>query len=344
MDFRLTDEQELLVDTARSLFTKECGSAVVRAVVEDPAAARPLFDRHLRDWVALGDGDLVDLVLFLVEAGAAVAPGPFLATAGLFVPLLRAVDHPLADAAAAGELTGTVAIAGPDGRWTPNHEPIRHQVIDPHLVDRVAVVLRSPFGAAVAVVDPARLDHTMVQTMDLARGVASITVPEAAALELAAEGGIVAAEPAAVEAAVERMVVAVAAEAVGTARWLLDAAVAYAKERVQFGTLIGTFQAVQHKLVDAALSYERAAAAVAYAAMCVDGDSPDRHRAVHVAKAEAGAAARRCAKDSMQVHAGIGYTWEHDLHLRLRRAYGDDALCGTGAWHLDRLADLLFEV
>ena len=126
------------------------------------------------------------------------------------------------------------------------------------------------------------------------------------------------------------------------ARWLVDETVAYAKERVQFGVPIGSFQAVQHKLVDFALGYEEAAAAVSYAAMCVDADDPDRARAVHVAKARAGAAARRAAKDAMQIHGGIGYTYEHDLHLRLRRAYADDALFGTGAWHLDQLADLLF--
>ena len=112
---------------------------------------------------------------------------------------------------------------------------------------------------------------------------------------------------------------------------------------MQFGTPIGSFQAVQHKLVDAALdvSSERPPPSPT-PRWCVDADDPDRHRAVHVAKAEAGAAARGCGKDAMQVHGGIGYTWEHDLHLRLRRAYADDALCGTGSWHLDRLAELLF--
>jgi alkylation response protein AidB-like acyl-CoA dehydrogenase len=135
--------------------------------------------------------------------------------------------------------------------------------------------------------------------------------------------------------------VAVAADAVGTARWLLDASVAYARERIQFGRPIGSFQAIQHKLVDAALAYEEASAAVAHAAMCLDADDADRHRAVHVAKALAGSGARRVGRDAMQTHGGIGYTWEHDLHLRLRRAFADDALVGTHEWHLDRLADLL---
>ena len=107
--------------------------------------------------------------------------------------------------------------------------------------------------------------------------------------------------------------------------WLLDTTVAYAKERVQFDVPIGSFQAVQHKLVDMALDLRaRRPRPSSYAAMCVDADDPDRHRAVHVAKAAAGAAARRAAKDGMQVHGGIGYTWEHDLHLQLRRAYADE--------------------
>ncbi len=134
---------------------------------------------------------------------------------------------------------------------------------------------------------------------------------------------------------------AVAADAVGAARWLIDSSVAYAKERIQFAKPIGSFQAVQHKLVDAALAYEEAAAAVAHAAMCIDADDADRHRAVHVAKAMAGLGARQAARDGLQTFGGIGFTWEHDLHLHLRRAYGDDALCGTHEWHLDRLADLL---
>ena len=86
---------------------------------------------------------------------------------------------------------------------------------------------------------------------------------------------------------------------------------------------IGSFQAIQHKLADMALGFERAAAAVSLRGDGVDADDPDRHRAVHVAKAAAGEAARRAAKDGIQIHGGIGYTWEHDLHLlhppRLRR-------------------------
>ena len=139
----------------------------------------------------------------------------------------------------------------------------------------------------------------------------------------------------------ERATIALAADMVGTARHLFDAALAYAKERYQFDVPIGSFQAIQHKLAEASLAVERAESAVQYAAMTVDATDPSRHRAAHVAKAAAGTAATRAAKDSIQVHGGIGYTWEHDLHLFIRRAYGSEHWLGTSDWHHDRLADLL---
>ncbi len=323
----------------------------MRGVGDEPDLAGGLFDRHLRDWVALSaappDGSMVDLCLFLTEAGAAVAPGPFLATAGLFVPLLRAAGHELTDSATSGEVTGTVAVAGPDGVWSAaasssdaagarsaGQSRTRIQVLDLHLVDQLAVVTPGP---GLVVIPATSVEARDVQTLDLARTTSTVELDDevmAAARPL---------DPAALDDALERAAVAVAADAVGAARWLLDASVAYARQRIQFGRPIGSFQAIQHKLVDAALLYEEAAAAVAHAAMCLDGDDADRHRAVHVAKALAGSGARQVGRHAMQTHGGIGYTWEHDLHLRLRRAFADDALVGTHEWHLDRLADLLMD-
>jgi alkylation response protein AidB-like acyl-CoA dehydrogenase len=119
-------------------------------------------------------------------------------------------------------------------------------------------------------------------------------------------------------------------------------ALAYAKERVQFDVPIGSFQAIQHKLAEMSLVLERSTASVHYAAMTVDASDADRTRSCHVAKAAAGEAARRILKDGIQIHGGIGYTWEHDLHLYLRRATADEYLLGTTPWHHERLADLLF--
>jgi alkylation response protein AidB-like acyl-CoA dehydrogenase len=140
----------------------------------------------------------------------------------------------------------------------------------------------------------------------------------------------------------DRATTAYAAETVGVARRCFDMALAYAKERVQFDVPIGSFQAIQHKLAEMSLLVERATAAVHYAAMAVDADDPDRTRAAHVAKAASGEAARRCLRDSMQIHGGIGYTWEHDLQLFLRRATASEYLFGPTGWHQDRIADLLF--
>jgi len=334
MDFRLTDEQSMLVDTARTLFERECPRRLVRASGDDPEPARELFEKHLRDWVVLGAGGVTALTLFLIEAGAAVAPGPYLATAGLFAPLLAAAEHPLAEVAASGDTTGTVAVAGPDGVWMPSSMATRSQVIDLPLVDHVAVVSGAGDGVTCAVLERGSLRARQVETMDLARSTSTVEVPDsldAESLDLDV-----------FTAWRERATLAVAAELVGCGRWLVDAAVAYAGEREQFGHAIGSYQAVQHRIVDMALAQQEAAAAVAYAAMAIDADDPDRRRAVHVAKARAGQAARQAAKGSLQVHGGIGYTWEHDLHLRLRRAYADDALLGTAESHLDALAALIF--
>jgi alkylation response protein AidB-like acyl-CoA dehydrogenase len=324
VDFTLTDEQELLRDTARTLFTKECPTSLVRAHIEDPAAANALWS-HLQSWTALSDGPLSDLCLFLEEAGAVVAPGPFFATTVLYRPL----------AALAGvepAATGTVAVAGADGHWVTNDEPARTFVLE---ADRVDDVLTVRAGAVAHVTGAA---WQAVATFDPSR-----RVFEASDVAVDVTGdGATAVDPAALEAWIERATVAAAAEMVGTARTLLQMSIEYAKQRVQFDKPIGAFQAIQHKLADMALSWERASSAVYYAAMAHDAADADRHRATHVAKAAAGAAAITCARDGIQVHGGIGYTWEHDLHLFLRRAYTAEHFLGTAAWHHERLADLLF--
>jgi acyl-CoA dehydrogenase len=330
MDFTLSDEQEMLRDTARNLLSKECPPGLVRAYIEDRSAADGLWDSHVREWVQLGDGPLVDHCLFLEETGAVVLPGPYFATSALFVPLLRAIDHPLADAAVAGEVVGTVPMAGSDGRWEVNDEPLLTFVLDASRADLVAVVRPGP---SVAVVERGALDPSEITSLDATRRAFAVEIPRQLETSPISE--------AALSAVIERATVALAAETLGVSRWLLEHSVAYAKERVQFGQPIGSFQGLQWKLVDMAQDHERAAAAVAFAAMAIDADDEERTRATHVAKAAAGRAARHSSRDGMQVHGGIGYTWEHDLHLYLRRALFDDALLGSAAWHQDRLGEML---
>jgi alkylation response protein AidB-like acyl-CoA dehydrogenase len=311
MDFSLTDDQELLRDTAHKLLDRECPPALVRAHIDDPAAYEPLW-RHLREYTALGTGPATDLCLFLAETGYVAAPGPFLATA-LYASLTGDAEH-----------TGSVAFLD---------DPVNSFALEADRVEWVAVVCPGP---SLAVIATDELDEELrfVSTLDFSRRV----------FHLDTDNLVLALQPLAPEALAawrDRAHVSLAAEMVGTARRIFDMALAYAKERTQFDRPIGSFQAIQHKLAEMSLALERATAAVQYGAMTVDAAAPDRAIACHAAKAAAGEAARRILKDGAQIHGGIGYTWEHDLHLYLRRATADEYLLGTTSWHLDRIADLL---
>jgi len=330
MDFALTEEQTLLRDTARALLANECPPSVVRAHIDDPSVADGLW-AHLRDFAPLGDGPSTDLAIFCEELGYAAAPGVFFPTVAQFAPLLHATEHPLLDDVLAGSTTGTVAIAGSSGEWAVNGDGVKTFVAEADRVDWIAVVGTGP---EVRLVARDAVSVRRVRTVDSSRRLFEV--------EVTGTGETHAVEPGAVEAVLARATVALAAEMVGTARRMAGMSIAYAKERYQFGVPIGSFQAIQHKLADVSLAVERAQSAVQYAAMALDAGDADRHRAVHTAKAAAGAAATKAAKDGVQTHGGIGFTWEHDLHLFIRRAYGSAYWMGTTDWHHDRLADLLF--
>jgi alkylation response protein AidB-like acyl-CoA dehydrogenase len=304
MDFTLSDDQQLLRDTARGLLEKECPPSLVRAYQDDPSVADRLWE-HLLEWTELGRGPLVDLCLFLEETGAVLAPGPFFAVSVLWTGL--DLEH-----------MGTVAFI---------NDLTMPYTLDADRLERVAVLV--PEGAVV--IGSSRLTLRHVETIDWTRRL----------FEVSGSGDFDPPKPVDIEALRDRAYVALAAEMLGTARWLLQHTIDYAKERHQFDRPIGSFQAIQHKIADMALVYEQAWSAVYYAAMAIDARDPERHRAAHVAKILAGAAATRAAKDGIQIHGGIGYTWEHDLHLYIRRAYGSEHLFGTSDWHRDRLAELI---
>jgi alkylation response protein AidB-like acyl-CoA dehydrogenase len=311
MDFSLTEDQELLRDTAHKLLDRECPPALVRAHIDDASAYEPLWD-HLGEYTALGLGPASDLCLFLAETGYAAAPGPFLATA-LFKSL---TGDDCCD--------GTVAFLD---------DPVNSFVLEADRVQWIAII--GP-GPSIAVVETDDLGERLrfVSTLDFSRRVFSLDT----------DGLAMDPKPLAAESYArwrDRAHVSLAAEMVGTARHIFDMTLAYAKERNQFDRPIGSFQAIQHKLADMSLALERATSAVQYGAMTVDAAAPDSTLACHAAKAAAGEAARRILKDGAQIHGGIGYTWEHDLHLYLRRATADEYLLGTTSWHLDRIADLL---
>jgi alkylation response protein AidB-like acyl-CoA dehydrogenase len=326
MDFTLTEEQQLIQQTARSLFSRECSLDLVKAAWEEPAAARPLWDSHLSDWQGIADQPLTDMTLFMEEHGRALAPGVF------FPSLLAAYAAQTMDETLGG--SATVAVAAPDGYWLPHGDDRKHFVPCAAQVDQVVVVNGSPGAPRLALVPSGELGLAPVDSMDRLRPVYEVQVKDAA-------GGREV-SPQDWQRVCFRALVAVSAELVGVGRHLLESTVAYVKERHQFGRPVGSFQGLQWKLVDIALALERAAAAVSFAAMCVDAGAEEAARAVHGAKLEAGTAARQCARTGLQLHGGIGYTWEHGLHFWLRRAYAGDAFMGPADYHARCLADLVF--
>src|SRR5919197_6774795 len=232
MDFTLTDEQQLLRDSARGLLQKECPTSLVRATLEDPSAADPLW-KHLREWVALADGSFVDLCLFLEEAGAVLTPGPFFATT-LFASLLKRLDHDLLPKVLAGEVTGTVAFRAPLKAFVPEADR----------VDYVAIV-RSPSEVVLFERPPTK----QVPTIDWSRRVFEVDDVEGDSLKTTEE---------AIRDVAERAYIGVAAEMMGAARWMFDTTLAYAKQRHQFDRPIGSFQAIKHKLANMKVELERA--------------------------------------------------------------------------------------
>jgi alkylation response protein AidB-like acyl-CoA dehydrogenase len=135
--------------------------------------------------------------------------------------------------------------------------------------------------------------------------------------------------------------VVLAAEGLGLAQAALDRTVAYARDRVQFGRAIGSFQAYKHRLADMMVEIEQARSAVYWAACSVDEGSPEAPLALHAAKSFAADTAFRCAADMIQLHGGIGFTWEHDAHLFFKRARALQTMMGKGDWHREQIAAML---
>jgi alkylation response protein AidB-like acyl-CoA dehydrogenase len=316
MDFTLSAEQELLRDTMRALAREECPSSLVRAYFDDPSVADPL-DAHLREFAGLAVGPAVDLSVVLEELGAALVPGVFVPTVALFAPVLTALgDDALLGRVVEGEVTGSVAV----------HAPYSMPAVEGDRVDVVAVIDEG--GVALVERPPGEL----LPEFDFARRLIDITPAATATAPRSPRGP---------SAGLARATVALSAELIGATRWMLEATLEYVKTREQFDRPIGSFQALQHRLADMTLLFERAWSSVYWAAMALDEDVDEQHRAVHVAKASASEAARHIAGEALQMHGGIGFTWDHDLHLYLRRAYASEELLGTTSWHRDRLAELV---
>jgi alkylation response protein AidB-like acyl-CoA dehydrogenase len=150
--------------------------------------------------------------------------------------------------------------------------------------------------------------------------------------------GVAGGAGAALERVTDLALIALAAEQTGTAEGALEMTVEYAKQRVQFGRPIGSFQAVKHRLADMMVHVEACKSAAYFAACSADEDSAELPEAASLAKAWCSEAAANCAGNAIQLHGGIGFTWEHDAHLYFKRARASGTLLGGASWHRERIA------
>ncbi|MFC4034795.1 acyl-CoA dehydrogenase family protein [Streptomyces polygonati] len=314
----------------------------------------------------------IELGVVLEEMGAALLCAPYFSTAVLATGLLLSCGDEAAMAdylpgIAAGRTLATVALAERSGLWTEagvgleatrtgsGHWRLsgeKHYVLDGHVADLVLVVARTPGGTSVFAVEragragragrsgpvedgrAAGLTATPVPTLDQTRKLAVLSFDRVTARLIGAEGR---GWPA-VSRMLDLAAVALAAEQVGGAQKVLDMAVAYAKLRVQFGRPIGSFQAIKHKCADMLLEVEAARSTAEYAAWAVAQDDDELPAMASLAKSCCSEAYFHAAAENIQIHGGIGYTWEHPAHLYFKRAKSSELLFGDAAYHRELLA------
>ncbi|OBY29151.1 acyl-CoA dehydrogenase family protein [Mycolicibacter kumamotonensis] len=296
----------------------------------------------------------IELGVVLEEMGRALLCAPFLSSVVIAANtlLLSSDDQSkkeLLPALASGEKTGTLAFTEADGRWgvggiattatqsangwTLNGEKMF--VLDGHTADLLLVIARTANGPSIFAVEGSEsgLRRVPMQTMDLTRKQARITFTDVPARLVGAEGEAAEVVPRVLNLAA----VALAVEAVGGAQQCLDMAVEYAKVREQFGRPIGSFQAIKHKCADLLLEVESARSAAYYAMWAAAGNSSELPMAAAMAKAYCTEAYAHAAAENIQIHGGIGFTWEHPAHLYFRRAKSTELLLGDPAYHRELL-------
>ena len=373
MDLEFTADQEELRTSVRAVLTRECPPSLVREVVEKGTPADDLWAAMVDlDWPALtidpaygGLGlGFVELAVVVEELGRAIAPGPFLPTVSQFVPAIREAGTAEQQArflgdVAAGRITGTLAVAEESGSWrgedvdlvTNRHgdgwilRGSKRYVVEGATADELVVAARlegteGPNGLALFVVPREAVGATALQTLDASRQYATVdldgvTVGPDRTLGEPGRGAPVLAR------VVEEATTALALEMVGTCQSIFDIALEHAKSREQFGSPIGSFQAMKHKFADMFVALESARAVCYFASATLAEDDERRSLAVSMAKAAAGDCQRLVAQEGLQSLGGIGFTWEHDMHLYLKRAKSGDAVFGTARQHRARVASLV---
>jgi alkylation response protein AidB-like acyl-CoA dehydrogenase len=338
MDVTFTEEQEALRAAVRDLLHDHCTSERVRQVMaSDTGTDLDLYRRLVEVGVTDLPG-LVELGAVLEECGRAIAPAPLISAIGIAVPALAAAGlDALAAQARSGAAIPVLAVEGEATLRGQTVSGVLHRVPEAHVASMIALLASDGDGLRLVVVDAADVAVEVQPTMDMTRRLCRVLLEETPVLAEGPAGQ----GHAALEAAELHGTAALAYELVGVAQTCLDMAVTHAKTREQFGKPIGTYQAISHRCADMFIALESARSHAYYAGWAVQEATPDAALAASQAKAAAGSAAVACAQGAIQVHGGIGFTWEHDLHLYLRRARSGAGLLGTSAAHRRRIADLM---
>jgi len=362
VDFALSADQQLLKNAARAFLDERCTSAVVRGLWDDPRGESEAMWKDMAQlgWLGLSLPEayggsalgMVETAIVLDEMGRAAYPGPYLPTAlaahAIAIAGTAAQKKHWLTAIATGGARATIAFVDADLSWDPQATATRAEKLGAgwrlagakqfvawaNVADVVLVPARAPEVLTLFLVEPATagLGVKPLTGIDLGTRWAALTLENVvvgADAVLGAPGG---AGPI-IDDLLRRAAVAAAAEMLGAARRCLDMSVSYAKVREQFGQPIGAFQAIRHKCAEMLLEVENSHAAVYYAAWALDAAAPDAALAASVAKAYVSEAARRVCGEALQVHGGIGFTWEYDLHLYLKRAKALEPMYGDADWH-----------
>jgi len=378
VEFGFTEEQEMIRSQAAEFFKNECPVSKVRELMGSEHAFSPDLWEKLAamGWLGLvfpekygGAGlTFVELTVLLEAMGRALVPGSFFSTvvlAGLI--LLEAADEdqkerwlrPLTE----GNLKATLALAEPNGSWkaaglaavTAERSGGEYVingtklfVPDAQKADLIICAARtgsssiSESNITLFAVEPniEGLKITRLKTMDQTRGLYEVTFNRVRVSADRVLGTPGKSWPV-IERVIDKATIGLCAEMVGGAQSVLDMCVQYAKERVQFGRPIGSFQAIQHKCADMLLMIESARSAVYAAAWIASQDRDDTPLYSSIAKAYTSDASRFVAGEGIQIHGGMGFTWEHDVHLYFKRAKADEFNFGDANYHRARVAQLL---
>ena len=325
MLFEFDSDQRLWQDTVRDVTAKECSPTLIRNIVDNGTDPGPLWRRYVDlGWTELTEPEsAVELAIVLEELGRSTDPTPYLATTTQFAPLAGASVDATRTGAAVYE---GVAVYRDGTDWVLDGAALH--VLDGDRADRLAVVT----GAGVFVVpgDQVTAARTPVfdPTLHLAEvRFSGVRVTDAERVDV---------DPV---RAREFALMGMATTTVGACQRILDLVLEHVRQRQQFGALIGSFQAVQHKATDMHVAIERARALAYYAALTISADDPRRSLAASMAKAAAGECQSLVFRNGIQLFGAMGFTWENDLQFALKRAKAGELMLGGAAEHRARIAD-----